>query len=308
MSGMQFDRWSVLPEYRYKNGRKQWLCVCSCADRTAKYVDAQNLLSGHSKSCGCLSREMRKDAYLDLTGRRFGALVAKTKAENRNGRTAWNCECDCGNFVVVTTHELVQGKTKSCGCHIHRIGKYIRELTNMDLGAMEALYPTEKRDAKGSVIWHCRCKKCGREKELSEDVLVHGNYKSCGCTRYENSNRMVEYMHFYRGTCLEALQRKIRIDNTTGVVGVTTTKSGRYKAGITFQGKPYSLGIYDTLEEAASARRSAEEQLHKSFIQSYTAWMQSPEDTKEEFVFEVNYISGEFLIYSNYPPEMVKDK
>lgn len=133
---------------------------------------------------------------------------------------------------------------------------------------MVALYPTQERDYKGSVMWLCRCKKCGGEKLLSEDALVHGNYKSCGCTRYENSTQLMKYRHFYQGTCLEFLKRKMRSDNTTGVIGGSRTESGRYKADITFQGKSYLLGSYDTLEEAASVRRSAEEQLHMSFIRA----------------------------------------
>jgi len=111
---------------------------------------------------------------------------------------------------------------------------------------------------------------------------------------------LIEYRHFYQGTCLEALQRKRRSDNSTGVVGVTETKNGRFKVNITFQGKRYSLGSYETLKEAADVRKNAEKQLHKSFIRAYTAWMQSTEEAKEEFVFQVDYIKGEFFIYSNY--------
>lgn len=300
LSNQQFGRWKVLPQYRFKNGRKQWLCLCSCEEKTARYVFENNLLKGNSKSCGCLSREKAKERYIDLTGRWFGELEVISKAENKNGRVAWNCKCKCGEEKVLTSHDLLCDGRQNCGGRVHRIGKHIHDLTCMDLKGMVALYPTQERDYKGSVMWQCRCKKCGGEKLLSEDALVHGNYKSCGCTRYENSIQLMKYRHFYQGTCLEALKRKMRSDNTTGVIGVSRTESGRYKADITFQGKPYPLGSYDTLEEAASVRRSAEEQLHMSFIQAYTAWMENPEGTREEFKFEVNYIDGEFLIYSNY--------
>jgi hypothetical protein len=33
---------------------------------------------------------------LDLTGKRFGRLIAISKAESRNGKTYWLCKCDCG--------------------------------------------------------------------------------------------------------------------------------------------------------------------------------------------------------------------
>lgn len=58
----------------------------------------------------------------DLTGQRFGRLVAEEKADrpiNKNGkmRTRWKCRCDCGNECVVLTESLVGGRTTSCGCY-----------------------------------------------------------------------------------------------------------------------------------------------------------------------------------------------
>lgn len=303
LSNQQFGRWKVLPKYRYQNGNKQWLCECSCEAHTRRYVYETNLLRGLSKSCGCYSVELARERHIDLSGRRFGELKVISKAENKKDRVAWNCECSCGKHKILTTHDLLQDKRENCGDKVHVIGKHIRDLTKMDLGAMEALSPTLKRDSKGSVIWKCRCKKCGRDTELSEDALVHGNYKSCGCARYEHSDQLMKYRHYYNGTCLEALQRKMRVDNKTGVVGVTRTKGGRYRAAISFQGTSYPLGSYDTLAEAAGARRRADEQLHMPFVQAYTAWMESGE--KEGFVFQVNFIDGEFYVESNYLKENV---
>ncbi|MDD3139641.1 MAG: hypothetical protein PHX08_11800 [Lachnospiraceae bacterium] len=300
LAGMLFDRWQVLPQVRYKKGRRQWLCVCSCEEHTEKYVDEQNLLKGQSKSCGCLSKEMSRERYIDLTDQHFGDLEVISKAENKKGRVAWNCKCSCGKEKIMTSHDLLCDGRKNCGGKVHIIGKHIRNLTSMDLGVMEALYPTEKRSNKGSVIWQCRCKKCGQEKELSEDALVHGNYKSCGCTRFEHSAQMSKYRHFYNGTCLEALKRKKRCDNKTGVIGVVKTSSGKYRASISFQGESYRLGSYKTLTEAAMVRKKAEETLHQPFIQAYTSWMQDEEETRKEFVFEVNFADGEFQIRSNY--------
>ena len=53
---------------------------------------------------------------LDLTGRRFGKLVVLGPAEHISGHTAWLCQCDCGNQVMVRTDRLCSGHTASCGC------------------------------------------------------------------------------------------------------------------------------------------------------------------------------------------------
>jgi hypothetical protein len=46
--------------------------------------------------------------------------------------------------------------------------------------------------------------------------------------------------------------------NTTGVAGVSITKYGKFKARIKADGESIHLGNYETLEEAAAARKEAE--------------------------------------------------
>lgn len=55
---------------------------------------------------------------LDLTGRRFGLLVALHPMPGRdNGGVVWHCRCDCGAVVDVRGRLLVVRKLpSSCGC------------------------------------------------------------------------------------------------------------------------------------------------------------------------------------------------
>lgn len=57
-------------------------------------------------------------AIRDLTGQRFGKLVAirPTGRSNKWKSELWECKCDCGNTTEVASAELVKGKTQSCGC------------------------------------------------------------------------------------------------------------------------------------------------------------------------------------------------
>lgn len=52
----------------------------------------------------------------DISGKRFGRLVAESYSGKINGKTRWICCCDCGNRCVVRTRCLKSGITKSCGC------------------------------------------------------------------------------------------------------------------------------------------------------------------------------------------------
>lgn len=53
----------------------------------------------------------------DLTGQRFGRLIAKEPTEKRyRGQVVWSCSCDCGAVVEIPGHSLTSGNTNSCGC------------------------------------------------------------------------------------------------------------------------------------------------------------------------------------------------
>ena len=54
----------------------------------------------------------------DLTGERFGRLVAVNRVENgKHRQSKWLCKCDCGNYCIVFSANLKRMHTQSCGCH-----------------------------------------------------------------------------------------------------------------------------------------------------------------------------------------------
>ena len=72
----------------------------------------------------------------------------------------------------------------------------------------------------------------------------YGNYTKDNC-------RWVEWKD-------QSLNKRKQARNKTGKVGVDFTQAGRYVASIRDMGKKKYLGTFDTLEEAAECRRSAE--------------------------------------------------
>lgn len=60
----------------------------------------------------------------DLTGQRFGRLVAIRDSGKRKGTfVLWECKCDCGNTKLVISSSLINGETTSCGCYINELRK-----------------------------------------------------------------------------------------------------------------------------------------------------------------------------------------
>ena len=127
---------------------------------------------------------------LDLTGQRFGRLVAiKPTNERKDHRVIWECLCDCGTTTHVQSSYLTRGDIKSCGCLIALPARNRLDLTNQHFGKLTAIKPIGERK-NSSALWLCLCD-CGNEKIVAANQLTYGNVKSCGCLKSEvNSQRM----------------------------------------------------------------------------------------------------------------------
>ncbi|MEN8075755.1 AP2 domain-containing protein [Clostridioides difficile] len=54
--------------------------------------------------------------FTDITGKRFGRLVAIERVGSQHKSPLWKCKCDCGNIIDASLQKLNTGDTKSCGC------------------------------------------------------------------------------------------------------------------------------------------------------------------------------------------------
>ena len=77
---------------------------------------------------------------IDITGKRFGRLVAvEPTKERKDRRVIWVCKCDCGNVVKVSSHSLIGGSTKSCGCFSRkRSSEWMKLVANNKLSREKA--------------------------------------------------------------------------------------------------------------------------------------------------------------------------
>lgn len=207
----RFDRLVVIRETETRKGKRYALCRCECG--TVREFDIYGLLSGHTRSCGCLAREKLElgRQAANLTDQTFGRLTARHQDGLRNGSVVWVCECECGNVVAVPARDLVSGNTTSCGCAV---------------------------------------------KDFAKSLKQHN-----------------EQHHTIDGVFAPLLRQKIQTNNKTGVKGVSIQrdKKGRvkYVANITVNGKRIYLGIYPTIEQAAEARKRAEEQCYTPYLERY---------------------------------------
>lgn len=131
----------------------------------------------------------------DLTGQRFGYLVAKERARTKNNRSGWLCQCDCGNTTIVVTSDLTSGNTRSCGCYqktsprkvgdrsstiIPMIGKRFGRLVVKSMA---------ERKVGDPIRYICQCD-CGNITTVLGYSLRKGNTVSCGCYSKEVSRKI----------------------------------------------------------------------------------------------------------------------
>jgi hypothetical protein len=216
LDGQRFDRWLVLKTIpKYKNGKTYCLCRCDCG--TEKYVVRHLLVSGNSKSCGCLARELTSErCRKDYVGQVFGELtVLEMLYGHKNGKTYCRCLCTCGNECMAYVNNLVAGHTRSCGCKSGTFAWDVRGRSNLIGMIFGRLTVTEMLYGyNGGAQTYCRCIcECGTETTVCASNLLKGRTASCGCLEAESRYGRVHHkditgQHFGHLTALEKAERK----------------------------------------------------------------------------------------------------
>ena len=128
LTGKIYDELTVVEMLYNYNNKHRTYCRCYTIDGDEVIVRADALQSGathYAKGAGKTGKPM------DITGRRFGLLVAikPTNQRSSNGSVIWECLCDCGNTTYVPLGQLTRKHTLSCGCrHQSKWEIFIKDL------------------------------------------------------------------------------------------------------------------------------------------------------------------------------------
>lgn len=139
----------------------------------------------------------------DITGLRYGKLLAiKDIGKAKYGRL-WLCQCDCGKTLNVTVSALNSGNTKSCGCSKRKPKKnFIKGESGFNI-----LYADYRKSARSrglnfnipkwyfEVLTSQNCFYCNEppnkiirpRKGASKENLEFGKYSYNGIDRVNNS-------------------------------------------------------------------------------------------------------------------------
>ena len=110
--GNQYGRLTVVRAGETsKRGQRKYYCSCDCGGTVWAYK--HHLVSGNTKSCGCL-----KVKHKIQIAQRYNMLVVchDDGTRSRNREIMWLCRCDCQNMTHVRGQDLAKSRVQSCGC------------------------------------------------------------------------------------------------------------------------------------------------------------------------------------------------
>lgn len=111
--GEKFGLLTVSPEIKYIDGIPKLKCICDCGNIT--YVQTNKLISGNTKSCGCLQKIKASNNKKFQKGDKIGELTIIEETEERKFRNiVYKCQCSCGNICYRTAQSIKENS--SCGC------------------------------------------------------------------------------------------------------------------------------------------------------------------------------------------------
>lgn len=191
LAGRTFGRLTAIRRVASSREGSIWECSCECGKSTR--VTAGRLVSGKTRSCGCLAREMSSVRNsLSLEGRTFGRLTAIRRAGSTiRGEVIWECSCACGGFSKVNTSRLTSsGGARSCGCLAHEMTS-ARESLSLEGRVFGRLTVIQRVgvSSSGKVIWECSCV-CGGSTRVRSVQLTSGRTVSCGCAKSNPKSRL----------------------------------------------------------------------------------------------------------------------
>jgi len=121
ITGQKINRLTAIKFIERRGLTYYWLFKCDCGKE--KVLPKGDVMSGHTKSCGCLNLELlraRKNRFKDITGQKNGFLTAIKFIERKNKKTYYLFKCDCGVEKIINKADVLCGKISPCG---HRAGQ-----------------------------------------------------------------------------------------------------------------------------------------------------------------------------------------
>lgn len=177
-------------------------CICDCGNEHV--CDQTDVVSGHTKSCGCLwhdaiSASNTKDWAGHVSA--HGIELLYQEYMNKNGQWLWKCRCGiCKNEFIALPAKVNNGHITSCGCRVQSSGEeYIENILN---------------EYNIDFVPQYKFDDCKMKYVLRFDFAICNNKKLLGLIEYDGKQHF-EPIDFFGGEDgFRQTQERDRIKNT----------------------------------------------------------------------------------------------
>lgn len=215
------------------------------------------------------------------------------------------CRCmGCGKIQNVLASALLNGKTFQCReCFYKKergvsrdhlteknVEKYKKEYIGKIINGflVTDIFSVMRKHGKAM---GCRyvCAKCGKESTTMLARLKKITH-CANCNRdIEKKTSTINSESKIDGSDLYSVKSRtnnqtVNRNSQTGYNGVSPLKNGRYRAYINFQRKQYSLGFYDSAEDAAAARKKAEKIIYQPYLEKNAGWEERVKESLNQLI------------------------
>lgn len=281
-TGRKFGELTVIGIAEDEVGKpKKWKCLCSCGNTTI--VQANNLKTGQTRSCGCLKIKPSR-----LVGLRFGRLTVIKRDENyADGTTSQLCLCDCGKYIRVRSKALLSGNTKSCGCLLSDSTRERASNQRWGNEYIKGKLPFKKRigNIRSSMIQRCtnpndkNYDKYGKRgisvcdewadkengaKNFYNWAIENGYKPGLTIDRIDNDGNYEPSNCRWADNTTQCHNQRIRKDNASGYKGVSYDKARKkWKAFLYHKNELVGIEYFETKEQAIEYRKELEKRIEK---------------------------------------------
>lgn len=199
-------------------------------------------------------------------GETYGYLEVLSLNNSHKRGNSWMCQCICGKILKVNQGDLTDRKRskRSCGCKKKTQNGNAIKYPDLYFKWRDILTRCYKDTQESKIYYKDRgITVCDEWKNNFQEFLkwsfANGYKKGLSLDRIDSDGNYEPSNCRWTTKLVQAQNRGMHRNNTSGAKGVRKTSYGRYHAYITREFKQYNLGMYDSFEDAVEARRKAKE-------------------------------------------------
>lgn len=250
----------------------RYTCICPCGN---EFTATSQVIRGQKVDCGCGIVSGIHNRPFKIGDVYQGSQILNV-LKKYEGQTCYAFKCsNCGERSERVHSDFI--KNPICSKCLKKKGdedrdkKIIEEVIGKEVNGI-MISRLAGRDEKSRLYVDVICPVCKKEftTTLARVKLGIDSCKECAKSNLQEGYRIVEDA-WVEGTSILAIKpdKALNKNSTTGYKGVSLHKDGKYRAYIHFKKKQYHLGLYDTLQQAVEARKTAEDKIYGDFLKWY---------------------------------------